>query len=737
MSLVKFSLWSLAISLLSMGVAVRAAAPGSGPASKPATQAATKPAVRPIPMLAIPADWKATEQGDLADKFRQAAPLKIERLGTAVYGTDTPVDGAGHCLVPHPDGKSYDVLLWYRKEYMHNTMVYVVDLASGEVRRQEFPEWENTSRPEQGFTWWGVLGTDNKFYGANPDWARCYKNSGGGVAVSQYDHATHKITLYKLFKNLCGESTPLIVAPDGWIYGAGTWCGERNRHKVCGAYGFNPLTGQTRDLGPVGPGSKICAYAPTLGVCDTHLYVACGKTPWNLVAIDLKTGEQQVILKAPEGGDLMEISHSKFFGGAVAWIKNGIGAPKEYYWLYHGKAIRKEAQNGEMDDSCPWPKEMQDKKPNRRPSPEPELDMSQIYPDGDGRAIFRWKNADEDWREVTLENVKIYPLTLHRFINLDDGQLFGTAEGYKGRFLFNPATGKVTSFGAGGSSIYCLTTLAGKIYWSGYPEGPIFEFDPCTPWKDKNPHRVWDELKIFDLTRVKKMLSATTAADGRAYFGGKGQRDYEGGGLSWYEPATGKIGGMWEPFDNKPIGWVTTAHEPSDKDIRTPGRYVIIGAEGGEVFTYDTQKHELLKDVKCVPVAKAQYSGPLLEVAPGRMLGITWAGRGRKNGAVVYGISVPDGKVYFNKPIPWGIGFDWGQGIEPWGFATGSDGFIWATLTNTDGWKGGVLVRIDPRNANIEVIGSTDRLGAIAFIGRDAYLAGTTEIRCLRNVVPR
>ena len=31
---------------------------------------------------------------------------------------------------------------------------------------------------------------------------------------------------------------------------------------------------------------------------------------------------------------------------------------------------------------------------------------------------------------------------------------------------------------------------------------------------------------------------------------------------------------------------------------------------------------------------------------------------GRRAGAVLYGVSVPDGKVFFNKAIPWGVPYD-------------------------------------------------------------------------------
>jgi hypothetical protein len=188
---------------------------------------------------------------------------------------------------------------------------------------------------------------------------------------------------------------------------------------------------------------------------------------------------------------------------------------------------------------------------------------------------------------------------------------------------------------------------------------------------------------------------------------------------------------MWKPFDNKAIGYVTTAHDSSAKDIRTPGRYVVIGTEGGQVFIYDTSVHKLLEDKTFIPVAGASMSGPLIEVAPGRMLGITWAKGGRKSG-VMYGVSVPDGKVFFTKDIPWGVPYDWGQGIGKWDFTTGPDGFLYATLTG--GGDQVAIVRIDPLDAKVTVLGKISPVGQMCFDGKDVYLTGTTQLRCIRNI---
>jgi hypothetical protein len=332
-------------------------------------------------------------------------------------------------------------------------------------------------------------------------------------------------------------------------------------------------------------------------------------------------------------------------------------------------------------------------------------------------------------------------------VALRDGRLFGVA-GYTGRFLFDPKTGKATEAGViGGQSIYPMLEHQGKVYWSGYPSAQIFSYDPNRPWTlgfegppgsprppdetepHSNPRRVHrHQFLPYEKTRVKKMLSGTVAGDGRVYFGGKGQRDYDGGGLSWYDPHSGEIGGMWEPFVNRDIGWVTTARD---------SRYVVIGtapsndppadSKGGRTYLYDTRERKLAGFFEAIP--GAWKTGPMLEVAPGRLLGETHdPATGDKTG-ILFGVEVPSGKVLFTKPVPATVPFNWAQGTDKWDFRLGPDGFVWTFLGN-------VLVRIDPRDARVYVLGKVDPAGEIVFLGRDLYLTGSTQLRRLKGIVP-
>jgi len=60
----------------------------------------------------------------------------------------------------------------------------------------------------------------------------------------------------------------------------------------------------------------------------------------------------------------------------------------------------------------------------------------------------------------------------------------------------------------------------------------------------------------------------------------------------------------------------------------------------------------------------------------------------------------------------------------------GPDGFIWTYLRD-------VLVRIDPRDARIYVVGKVDPVGCPTFVGNDLYLSGSDQLRRVRNITQK
>jgi hypothetical protein len=300
--------------------------------------------------------------------------------------------------------------------------------------------------------------------------------------------------------------------------------------------------------------------------------------------------------------------------------------------------------------------------------------------------------------------------------------------------------------GNGGPSIYALAVHGQRLYWSGYPSGPIDQFDPARPWTllkggppwheppdikspESNPRRLVDSL--HGKTRVKKMFSAAVGADGCLYFGGAGIRDYSGGSLGWFDAKSGEYDGLWRPLSGYRIYWVAPALD---------GRYIVASTktatdelnndtrpDSAKLFVWDTSEKRIVRDL--VPVPNASKAGPVIEVTPGRLLGTTEDPE-VENGGLLYGVDIRTGEVLFIKKLPDTLRFPWGHGTTHWDYVKGPDGNVYTYLGN-------VLVRIRPADAAVEVLGRLGRIGRFCFAGDDIYLAGDEPVRRLADIAAK
>ncbi len=334
---------------------------------------------------------------------------------------------------------------------------------------------------------------------------------------------------------------------------------------------------------------------------------------------------------------------------------------------------------------------------------------------------------------------------------LADGRLYGTGDDYAGVFAFDPHTDQTTILGPrAGLAPYTQIVCGDKLYSSGYSNGPLFVYEPARPWtlsKGGPPgHPATDQadarsnpryLGDFDRsTRVGLMHSSALGADGKVYFGGFGLRHYTGGGFGWYDSKTQKMDGFWKPLSGYAVQWIAPALD---------GRLIVISTtraadelnenqppEEAKLFVYDVNQRKIVRQI--VPIAKARATGLITEVAPGRLLGLTTDGEHRER-SILYGVDVTTGEVLFTKALPLPVSIDayWPHWVdasyEYHAFVRGPDGFVWTYLKD-------VLVRIDPQEAGVQVVGKVDPPGWPTFVGRDIYLAGSEQLRRIRNVVP-
>jgi hypothetical protein len=687
--------------------------------------------------------WRAAEQPELTKALEQAPVLQTESLGEPSRGVLTFT----YALVPNHDGKTWDFLQWYFKEYRGPTWLYAIDLGTGQVKKQRCAD------NRQFYLSGRALGFDGKFYMVQP--GPTGRGSDYGMFMEVYDPVTNTLDdRGEIVPGLSGEVRPIVVGPDGRLYGTGSY----EDGKV-GLYIYDPkLRKVVKNFGGVGPSHANGAWSRyDMGVDDTHAYIASGMIPWYLVAVNLETGEDKVLLESPPGST-MDIVNS--FPGVWAIVPQSDGSPNREYWLYHGQAIPK------VNDTPPWPK--QDSPWDKAP-PKPEIYRDQLDPDAKGNATF-WYRLPEDaakapekppadakaedlgWRAVRLEDVDSYPHRIAPLALLPDGRLYGEGDYYCGSFLFDPRTDQATPLGRNqGLASYARIAYGDKLYLSGYPGGPLFAYEPTRPWTlhkggppghpapdaadpASNPRR----LGAFEsITRVAIAHRSAIGADGRIYFGGFGERGYTGGGFGWYDPNTEKLGGFWKPLSGYGVHWlaplqggrlivmstVTTQDELNEN--RVP--------EEAKLFVYDVNQGQIVREI--VPVSKAPGTGLILNVAPNRLLGLT-VDPEHTDASLLYGVDVATGEVLFRKALPRPVSAEgrwYGHWVDPsyedLDLVRGPDVFVWTYLKD-------VLVRIDPKDASVHVVGKIEPLGRPTFVGRDIYLSGPEQLRRIRNIVP-
>lgn len=106
--------------------------------------------------------WRIVEQPGLMAALDNAPLLQTKSLGQPARGVNT----WEHWAVPNPDGKTWDELQIYFKEYYGPTWLYAIDLGTGEVNKQRLPD------NRQFYLSGRALGLDGKYYIATPDRSR-------------------------------------------------------------------------------------------------------------------------------------------------------------------------------------------------------------------------------------------------------------------------------------------------------------------------------------------------------------------------------------------------------------------------------------------------------------------------------------------------------------------------------------------------------------------------------------
>lgn len=709
--------------------------------------------------------WRVAPQEDLKEKVANAPVLRAEAICEPIL-----TSRLGNTFVaPNPDGKTWKVLQVYFPQYGGPNSIAIVDLATGKVQVEE---------TERGFNFHlapSVIAPDGRLF-----------ISILGKSLHQeiciYDPAKNALQLNAIAmpEDIYGETHPMALGPDGMIYCAGS-----GRDKAATVVQIDPQTGKTHSYGTVGPShAPSDCWAYSLAVDERYAYVASGKVPWHLVALDRQTGKWETLASTAKVNGFIRVMRSHDGRCCMARI---VGDAKDSskeekaYWLADGKLtpiVRPED---------PPPKIIRYlSRADPRP-PRPEISLAAATPDVNGDAtlwvrpappdakapaadsdsggakIHQERKAAEDvadgvapeipddaameaegWKPFRYK-VPLYPQSIYRLTELPDGRLFGAAGAYEGNFVFDPKTGKSEHLGKIHLSQYATLVHDGKVWMSGYPSAPVYLYDPAKPWtagkriggtqvmEDDNPASNPRRLAYLKESGAHKMYAAV-AGGGKIWFGGRWYRTGAAGGLGWYDPRDGSSGGIWEPFSNYQINFMTSADN---------GKLLVISTlsmndpllnkpkpEEGALFFLDTATNKLFDDT-LKPVAHAKGAGAIVGVGGARVLGWT-ENPEEPQTSILYGVDAAARKRVWTKklpfPFPIQIG---GNQKDRWDFRLGPDGKVWSWTRDR------ALFRINPNDGMIEVIGRLDKGGPIAFSGSDVYLGGSESLRRVADVLAR
>lgn len=722
-------------------------------------------AILAIPLLVAPGRADGQEDREIRAQIAAAPQLKVEEVGIPIRSSR----GGIPILVPNRDGQSYDVLIDYYDTYWGPHTFVMLDLGTGAVRKHVIEK----ALLQRSY----AVAPNGNLYS--------HMSSRRGTAIWVYDPDANQIRVLPRELPFNGETRPIVVGTDGLIYGAGSSQGR------AAAYQLDPQTEQITEYGLLGPShAPNDCWGYSVAADDTHVYVASGKIPWYLLAYEKKTGKTEVLLTT--GTDRVHLSVGQERYGATASVKEE-GQPAVSYWLLQGKLLpRKDAK-----ESPPWSAPAVAKPWVHRPPP-PELGTGELIPNSRGDAAL-WvrsaaaaaaapKDPPADAKPETLGwnvlryQVPTYAAPVSQVCTLPDGRIFGAAGNYLGNFVYDPASEQCTHLGKLSLSQYCQIVAGGKVYLSGYPSAALYEYDPSRPWTAFVAEKPWlkplpEDQPASNPRRVAylshagsgahKMWAAALGADGKVYFGGRWYRNGEGGGLGWYDPKTQQAGGISEPFSNQQICFLTAADRGRTLVISTrPVRDAVLNkpmAKAGKLFVFDIAAGKIVREIE--PVADALFAGAIAGGADARVLGLTYDPTDTAHGAlhekrsVLYSVDLASGKIVFVKKLPFPVGFLTNENFDHtdgFDFQTGPDGKVWTytggamEAVNPEKSWGFVythpaLVRIDPRNGSVDVLGKMDRAGAMAFRGTDLYLSGGSKydpleksqyLRRIRGIVP-
>ncbi|MCC7517877.1 MAG: hypothetical protein IT578_01695 [Verrucomicrobiae bacterium] len=392
------------------------------------------------------------------------------------------------------------------------------------------------------------------------------------------------------------------LGKDGCLYG--TTQGYSGKTAVVR---INPDTLEWKvftDIGANRPASLTYGY--TLALDLPWVYVAVGQGDWELVALNVDTGEKRLLAERKGDGSRIEVAEKDFVTAGLTEKGGG-----KRVWCVEGKLSETQPPDSarlanNAYPHIPWKL--------TKPIPEgtpPELDpqgLGEMDPSGLSHVRWRPAGAQEDFKTVSFHVKSAAAQKIVSMAELPDGDVFGSVVQYNGFFRYHTKVSKFEYFGKAGPSSPLITVAEGKAWYIGYPNVGLYVYDPDQPWKapqKANAGNPGDNPRLVGyfgqgVTEAHHSKGILLGPNGRLYLLGHRERWSTGTGLGYYELATGKKFGLGSDMkDVDPQGFAL---------LPKAGRVVVSGrvhseTKGAPVGTAQLRVYDLdLKEVERLTV---------------------------------------------------------------------------------------------------------------------------------------